>query len=352
MSFLIKAVESWGFNEMALRKGVFLCHNTKDKPEIHKIRNLLKRRKISTFMDQYDFIHFNLWEDQLISEIKSFETAAIFLGKSGLGPWQAKEIELFLSEYKKNTQYRRLGLVLLPGCSQQLLNEVMEKWPDLGRWQWTNFDQDDPDPVEALILGIQPDSLKSELSHEEKLEIKKENRKLRADVFQVVANDFQEEAKRLLETIEREKARIRIIDKEISQIVLNLKNIAPEIKSLEKNLRRRSGRLAKLSAKLVFDGNSQFQGREDSIEFKESVDWFHTEIENYIGRICGFLITSKGDVLEDLMRQRSGFEPETYIRALKHIRELVHSEFDSAQEALEVFDKGIKILCKAIKFQM
>lgn len=328
---------------------VFLCHNTKEKPEINQIRSFLEERNIRTYMDQYDFQSFGLWEKQLEAEIRTFKTAAIFLGKSGLGPWQVKEIDMFVDELNKNAEDRRMGLVILPGCSNRLIDEVTEKWPDLSKWQWTNFDQDEPDPVERLILGISATEVDSNLSLEQKLRSQKENRRLRSELFQTVANGFQEELERLLQVISREKARIREIDREITQIILE-EEIDPRLKSVEKMLRERASAFARIASEFALNDMPEFHSKNKSLEFQESMDWFQTELVNYIERIGISLVTSDFELLYEPMEHRSGLPPEIYIKALNQIKGMI-PDFTVEAEIFKTIEESIDVLVKVMKYQ-
>ena len=140
-------------------KDVFLCHNSKDKPEVEKIRTELLQREIDAWLDKYDFEPFRLWQDQLEEIIGQIKAAAIFIGSSGVGPWADIEMKSFLVEFVKRKL--RMGLVILPSC-QYTFTELEEQTPRFLRsFHWVDFRQHDPEPLGQLIwgiTGIKPDS--------------------------------------------------------------------------------------------------------------------------------------------------------------------------------------------------
>ena len=140
-------------------KDVFLCHNSKDKPEVEKIRTELRQRGIDSWLDKYDFEPFRPWQDQLEEIIGQIKAAAIFIGSSGVGPWADIEMKSFLVEFVKRKL--RMGLVILPSC-QYTFTELEEQTPRFLRsFHWVDFRQHDPEPLGQLIwgiTGIKPDS--------------------------------------------------------------------------------------------------------------------------------------------------------------------------------------------------
>jgi hypothetical protein len=86
-------------NERESHFGVFLCHNSQDKPFIRIIANELKERKITTWLDEEQLPPGMPWQDELEGQINKINSVAVFVGRNGLGPWQQNEIRAFLSEF-------------------------------------------------------------------------------------------------------------------------------------------------------------------------------------------------------------------------------------------------------------
>lgn len=131
---------------------VVLCHNSKDKPEVEKIRIELLQRGIDSWLDKYDFEPFRPWQNQLEEIIGQIKAVAIFIGSSGVGPWAHIEMNLSFAEFVKRNL--RMGLVILPSC-KYTLTELEEQTPRLLRsFHWVDFRQHDPEPLGQLIWGI------------------------------------------------------------------------------------------------------------------------------------------------------------------------------------------------------
>ncbi len=128
---------------------VFLCHNCQEKAEVEKIREQLKQRGIYAWLDKYDFEPFRRWQDQLEEIIPQIKAAAIFIGSSGVGPWADIEMNEFLKEFAERKI--RMGLVILPNCSDELIKAVPRF---MKSFHWVDFRQSNPDPMEQLIWGI------------------------------------------------------------------------------------------------------------------------------------------------------------------------------------------------------
>jgi TIR domain-containing protein len=80
---------------------VFLCHNGEDKPAIREISQKLAERNIKPWLDEEQIRPGTSWKTELEQQIRSIRSAAVFVGESGLGPWQDLEIQALLSQFVK-----------------------------------------------------------------------------------------------------------------------------------------------------------------------------------------------------------------------------------------------------------
>ena len=128
---------------------VFLCHNSKEKSQVEQIREQLRTRGIYAWLDQYDFEPFRPWQKQLEEIMPRIKAAAIFLGSSGVGPWHNMEMRGFLQEFVERDL--RIGLVILPGCPDELIQQVPRFLKD---FHYVDFRQIRPHPMGQLIWGI------------------------------------------------------------------------------------------------------------------------------------------------------------------------------------------------------
>jgi hypothetical protein len=117
---------------------VFLCHNGEDKPAVRDVNATLKRTGIRTWLDEEQLPLGTPWQAELEKQISQVAAAAVFVGRSGLGPWQGAEMRAFLTEFLDRGC--PVIPVLLPGSSEVPQLPVFLKqmtWLDLRH----NFDQ-------------------------------------------------------------------------------------------------------------------------------------------------------------------------------------------------------------------
>jgi hypothetical protein len=126
---------------------VFLCHNSADKPVVKDIGELLKERGILPWLDEWELRPGLPWQKALEQQIKQVESTAVFVGRSGIGPWQDMEQAAFIR------QFVRRGCpvipVILPDCDRAPELPVF-----LEGMTWVDFRKQNPDPIQQLIWGI------------------------------------------------------------------------------------------------------------------------------------------------------------------------------------------------------
>ena len=144
-------VEYWSTRIIPDMFDVFICYNSKEKDAIRQINRRLKDSGIRTWMDEEQLPPGRLWQEKLEEQIAQIKTAAIFVGGTGMGPWQQIEIRSFLEEFV----HRRCPVipVILPECKNVPTLPLF-----LRHLTWVDFrkpDSDsDPDPFMRLRWGI------------------------------------------------------------------------------------------------------------------------------------------------------------------------------------------------------
>ncbi|MBD2727949.1 GUN4 domain-containing protein [Nostoc sp. FACHB-892] len=125
---------------------VFLCHNSKDKPEVIEIAHELTRQGIKPWLDKWELRPGLAWQVLLEEQIENIKSAAVFVGSSGLGPWQSQEMRAFLNEFVE----RKCPVipVLLGNTPQQPQLPIFLKGHT-----WVDF-RTDSEAMEQLIWGI------------------------------------------------------------------------------------------------------------------------------------------------------------------------------------------------------
>jgi hypothetical protein len=93
---------------------VFLSHNSVDRPIVERLNEALTARGLQTWFDQEELVAGRRWQSDLERIILTARTAAMIIGREGLGPWQERELgALLLQSVKRGMP---LIPVLLPGA--------------------------------------------------------------------------------------------------------------------------------------------------------------------------------------------------------------------------------------------
>jgi len=126
---------------------VFLCHNSEDKPAVRDISKKLAEKNTKPWLDEEQIRPGTSWQTALERQIESIKSAAVFVGESGLGPWQNQEIQALLSQFVKR-QCPVIPTVLPSAKATPHLPWTLENL------NWVDFRVTDLDPLDRLVWGI------------------------------------------------------------------------------------------------------------------------------------------------------------------------------------------------------
>ena len=143
-------------NTMQVDEGafdVFLSHNSKDKPVVRKLAESLRNRGLRVWLDEWELVPGRPWQEALENIIATAKSAAVLVGKDGLGPWEKPEMRGCLDEFVQ----RGLPVipVLLPGASAKPTLPLFLRaftWVDLR----DGLDEKGIDGLEWGITGEKP----------------------------------------------------------------------------------------------------------------------------------------------------------------------------------------------------
>jgi hypothetical protein len=126
---------------------VFLCHNNQDKAAVKLIAEELTGRGILPWLDEWNLRPGQSWQKALEDQIERIRSAAIFVGRNGIGPWHDLEQMAFLREFQSRSC--PVIPVILPQAT------TTPKLPlFLAGLQWVDFRAKEPNPIQQLIWGI------------------------------------------------------------------------------------------------------------------------------------------------------------------------------------------------------
>ena len=132
---------------------VFLSHNSKDKPAVENIARLLRdEHNLKAWLDKWNLVPGEVWQDALEDALDESQTFAIFLGPSGIGSWENEEMRTAIEDRVQDPK-RRVIPVLLPGAPD---NKDLKLPRFLRRATWVDFRSglDDEEALYRLYCGI------------------------------------------------------------------------------------------------------------------------------------------------------------------------------------------------------
>jgi hypothetical protein len=113
----------------------------------HRLR---EEAGLTPFLDKWHLIPGEPWQEGLEKALEASETAAVFIGPSGVSPWHNEEMRAALDEAVRTHDEYRVIPVLLPGAKEEALTSF------LARRTWVDFRAglDDAEAFERLVAGI------------------------------------------------------------------------------------------------------------------------------------------------------------------------------------------------------
>src|SRR5215510_4838487 len=132
---------------------VFLSHSSNDKKYVERIAERLEDEVgLKPFLDKWHLIPGEPWQEALEEALDASETCAVFLGSTGLGPWENEEMRSALDERVRDKTLRVIP-ILLPGADPKD-DKTLPRF--LRRLTWVDFrgGLDDQDMFQCFVAGI------------------------------------------------------------------------------------------------------------------------------------------------------------------------------------------------------
>lgn len=134
---------------------VFLSYNSEDREAVEKIAvHLEDRSGLKVWLDKWRLIAGEPWLQNLESGLTSVMTCAVFVGQSGEGPWQQREVAAALDRQVQRPDFRVIP-VLLPDAPEAPRLPLF-----LAGNTWVQFTSSDDDDalwrLECGIRGVAP----------------------------------------------------------------------------------------------------------------------------------------------------------------------------------------------------
>lgn len=131
---------------------VFLCYNSDDWEAVVRVARRLEKVGIRPWLDRWDAPPGVPAVMALESVIGDIDVAAVFVGESGVGPWQRMEIYAWLTKFVER------GARVIPALLGSAPKGDKPELPVfLGTMGWVDFRQrGKPTPFEKLLWGVDP----------------------------------------------------------------------------------------------------------------------------------------------------------------------------------------------------
>lgn len=115
---------------------VFLSHNSEDKEAVEALAHrLVDEAQLKPWLDKWNLVPGEPWQEALEEALDSSRTCAVFLGASGIGPWQNEEMRAALQARVNERDFRVIP-VLLPNAHTPPRRELPRF---LTRLTWVDF---------------------------------------------------------------------------------------------------------------------------------------------------------------------------------------------------------------------
>jgi tetratricopeptide (TPR) repeat protein len=133
---------------------VFLSHSSADKPAVEELARRLAKEGIQGWLDKWHLIAGAPWQPAIEKALAESETCAVFVGPSGVGPWQNEEMRAAIDQrVRESARCFRVIPVLLPGAERAERSSLPTF---LAATTWVEFRDllDDADAFHRLVCGI------------------------------------------------------------------------------------------------------------------------------------------------------------------------------------------------------
>jgi hypothetical protein len=132
---------------------VFLSHRSSDKDFVRQIAGRLEdEAQLRPFLDEWHLVPGEPLQEQLEAALQDAQACAVFVGPSGLSPWENEETRVILDSRIKDHNIRVIP-VLLPGAKEETIDTLP---PLLKRFLWVDFRTGPTSggPFNRLVAGI------------------------------------------------------------------------------------------------------------------------------------------------------------------------------------------------------
>jgi len=136
------------------RYDAFLSYNSEDRPAIEDMERRLRAEGLTLYLELRELLPGREFQPALAEALLGSKACVMFLGPSGLGPWQNEELQVAIDTRVRDRDFHVIP-VLLPGAERPRRGEVAHL-EFLINASWVEFLQtlDDQKEFQRLVWGI------------------------------------------------------------------------------------------------------------------------------------------------------------------------------------------------------
>jgi len=142
----------------------FLSYNSQDRPAVKELAERLRVEGLALYLDEWELAPGRHFQPELAEALRDSKSCVVFLGRSGLAPWQKQEILVAIDRRTHDEAFHVIP-VLLPGTERPRRGDVAHL-EFLINASWVEFVEtlDDDRAFRRLVWGI--NGTKPESPHE------------------------------------------------------------------------------------------------------------------------------------------------------------------------------------------
>ena len=136
------------------RFDAFLSYNSQDRAAVEELERRLRRKGLALYLEVRELAPGREFQPALAQALGDSKTCVMFLGPSGLGPWQAEELQVAIDKRVRDRDFHVIP-VLLPGSERPRRGDVAHL-EFLINASWVEFlkSLDDEKEFQRLVWGI------------------------------------------------------------------------------------------------------------------------------------------------------------------------------------------------------
>ncbi len=105
------------------RYDAFLSYNSQDRPAVHEVAERLKGEGLELYLEEWELAPGREFQPALAEGLRDSKACVVFLGPSGLGPWQKQELQVAIDLRARDEAFHVIP-VLLPGTERPRRGDV------------------------------------------------------------------------------------------------------------------------------------------------------------------------------------------------------------------------------------